>query len=430
MAMGKPIEDDDLPRRDILCIDVKSFFASVEAVRRRIHPLYAYVIVIANKDRSGSVVLAASPRVKKEFGIRTGSRNYEIPKDPRLVIVEPSMSLYLQVNKMILDIYRRFVPDEDLHIYSIDEVFLDVTASRRLFGDKVTIARTIQRMIWQELRLVVTIGIGDNPLLAKLSLDNEGKDAADGIAHWTYEDVPEKVWAIHQITNMWGISAGYAKSLHNLGIESVKDLAHADKWKLKKKFRILGLQLYYHAWGIDYSILSEKAGPREKSFSKEQILMRDYHRADEIIIVIKEMTEDVAMRLRQHGVSAEGIALGISYTRDIEDRGFRHQVLLPRSTNQTAELSSHFVRLFKKHWHGQPVRQIHIVCSRLEAEGHEQLDLFTPVKLDKRRHILDETIDQLRDRFGKKAVFYAYSLMRGGTYLQRAGHVGGHKGMS
>ncbi|WNS78533.1 hypothetical protein RRU94_00725 [Domibacillus sp. DTU_2020_1001157_1_SI_ALB_TIR_016] len=209
--MGTLIEDDDLPRRDILCIDVKSFFASVEAVRRRIYPLYAYVILIANKDRSGSVVLAASPRVKKEFGIRTGARNYEIPKDPRLVIVEPSMSLYLQVNKMILDIYRRFVPDKDLHIYSIDEVFLDMTASRRLFGDKITIARTIQRMIWQELRLVVTIGIGDNPLLAKLSLDNEGKEAADGIAHWAYEDVPEKVWAISSDHKYVGDFSGICK---------------------------------------------------------------------------------------------------------------------------------------------------------------------------------------------------------------------------
>lgn len=100
--------------------------------------------------------------------------------------------------------YRRFVPDEDLHIYSIDKVFLNVTAFRRLFSDKVTIARTIWHMIWQELRLVVTIGIQDIPLLAKLSLDNEGKEAADEIAHWTCEDVLEKVWAIHPITNMWG----------------------------------------------------------------------------------------------------------------------------------------------------------------------------------------------------------------------------------
>lgn len=428
--MKTPIEDDQLPRRSVLCVDVKSFFASVEAVRRRLHPLHAYIIVIANRERSGSVVLAASPRVKKEFGIKTGSRNFEIPKDPRLMIVEPSMSLYLQVNGMIMAIFRRFVADEDLHIYSIDEAFLDVTASHRLFGDKRTIAKKIQRAIWQELRLVVTIGIGDNPLLAKLALDNEGKDAPDGIACWTYEDVPTKVWNIHPITDMWGISGGYARSLSNIGIESVRDLAHADKWKLKKKFGILGMQMYYHAWGIDYSVLSEKVGVREKTYSKGQILMRDYYHELEIIIVIKEMTEDVASRLRRHGVAASGIALGISYTRDIEDRGFHHQVLLPRSTNSTAELSAHFVRLFQKHWMEQPVRQIHVVCSKLQPAGHEQIDLFTPPELDEQRHIIDETIDEIRDRFGKDAIFRAYSLMKGGTYLQRAGHVGGHKGSS
>ncbi len=428
--MVLPIDDEHLPRRDVFCIDVKSFFASVEAVRRRIHPLHAYVIVIAHKERSGSVVLAASPRVKKEFGIKTGSRNYEIPKDPRLIIVEPSMALYLKVNKMILDIFRRFVAEEDLHCYSIDEAFLDVTASKRLFGDKFTIARTIQRTVWQELRLVVTIGIGDNPLLAKLALDNEGKNAPNGISYWSYEDVPTKLWAIDPITNMWGISNGYTRALHNIGIESVKDLAYADKWKLKRKFGLLGEQLYYHAWGIDYSIISEKVGAREKSFSEGQILLRDYYREDEIMIVIKEMTEDVAMRLRQHGAAAAGIALGISYSRDIEDRGFRHQIVLPRSTNKTAELCEHFVRLFKKYWDGQPVRQIHVVCSKLQPAAHEQMDLFTPPELDERRHFLDETIDQIRDRFGKKAIFHAYSLMKGGTYLQRAGHIGGHKGSS
>ncbi|WP_410492947.1 hypothetical protein [Domibacillus sp. DTU_2020_1001157_1_SI_ALB_TIR_016] len=140
------------------------------------------------------------------------------------------------------------------------------------------------------------------------------------------------------------------------------------------------------------------------------------------------MTEDVAMRLRQHG--AAGIALDISYNRDIEDHGFKHQILLPRRTNKTAELCEHFVQLYKKYWDGQSVRQIHVVCSKLQPAAHEQIDLFTPSELDERRHVLDETIDQIRDRFDKKAIFHAYSLMKGSTYLQRASHIGGHKGAS
>ncbi len=173
--MTEAIDYSKLPRRDVLCIDVKSFFASVEAVRRQIHPLDAYIIVISDFERPGAVVLASSPKVKKEFGIKTGSRKYEIPDDDKLMIVEPSMSLYLEVNQMICDIFRRYVADEDLLVYSIDEAFLDVSATRNLFGEPLDIAKTIQAAIWRELKLVVSVGIGDNPLLAKLALDNAAK---------------------------------------------------------------------------------------------------------------------------------------------------------------------------------------------------------------------------------------------------------------
>nr|WP_211272837.1 Y-family DNA polymerase [Domibacillus antri] len=422
------IDYTKMPKRDILCIDVKSFFASVEAVRRKIHPLSAYIVVISNKNRPGSVVLASSPKVKKEFGIKTGSRAYEIPDDRRLMIVEPSMALYLKVNQMIINIFKRFVADEDLFIYSIDEAFLDVTASRRLFGDKVDIAQKIQRTIFKELKLVVTIGIGDNPLLAKLALDNEAKEAPDGLAYWPYERVKETVWRIPELTDMWGISGGYQKRLHNMGIYTVYDLAHADPFKLKKRLGILGHQLYYHAWGVDYSVLSERVGPKEKSYSKGQILMRDYYSEQEVVLVIQEMIDEVAMRLRRHQAAASGIALGISYSRDIEEKGFRHQMLLPRSTNSTKELAVYFMQLFKRYWRGQPVRQIQVTCSKLAPADYEQLDLFTPAELDEKNHAIDTVMDEIRQRYGKDSIFRAHSLMKGGTFLQRANHVGGHKG--
>ncbi|MGG6448269.1 hypothetical protein [Pseudobacillus badius] len=187
------IDYSTLPKRSILCVDVKSFFASVEAVRRKIHPLDAYIVVIANKQRPGAVVLASSPLVKREFGINTGSRAYSIPNDPRLIIVEPSMKLYLKVNNMIMNIYKRFVSDDDLHVYSIDEALIDVTASEKLFGDKFEIAHKIQRTIFKELKLIVTIGIGDNLLLSKLALDNQAKNAANGLAYWSYDSIKDTV---------------------------------------------------------------------------------------------------------------------------------------------------------------------------------------------------------------------------------------------
>lgn len=423
------INYDELPCNDILTIDVKSFFASVEAVRRRIHPLYAFVIVVANKNRSGAVVLAASPKVKELYGIKTGSRQYMIPKhDPRIIVVEPSMSLYLKVNEMIIEILRRYAADEDILVYSIDEMLVNVTPVRRLHGDKWTVAKKIQTTIWKELRLVVTIGIGDNPLLSKLALDNEAKKAPNGLAYWSYKDVPSTIWKITDLTDVWGISSGYKARLNNMGIYTMYDLAHADRHKLKDRLGILGLQLYYHAWGVDYTILSEGYGlPKEKTFSKGQVLMRDYTDLGELFIIIQEMVDEVAARLRKHHVSASKISLSISYTRDIEERGFAHQVQLDRCTNNTMELTSNFKRLFQKHWKGQPVRQVNISCGKLSNDHSLQLDLFTsPDRLEKSRAI-DDVMDEIRRRFGKSAIFRAYSLQKGGTFLKKANYIGGHK---
>ncbi|MGG6448270.1 hypothetical protein [Pseudobacillus badius] len=213
-----------------------------------------------------------------------------------------------------------------------------------------------------------------------------------------------------------------------MGINSVYDLAHADKYKLKEKFGVLGLQMFYHSWGVDYTILSEKVETKSKSYSKSQILMRDYYNEREILIVIHEMVDEVAMRLRSHRVSAGKIALAISYSRDIEERGFKHQMQLPRHTNCTKDLNTQFEKLFKKHWRGQPVRQIFVVCGKLEPALYEQIDLFSTNEELEKKHALDEAMDEIRFRFGKSSIFWAHSLLPAGTFLKRANTIGGHKG--
>ena len=137
----------------------------------------AYIIVISDFKRPGAVVLAASPKVKKEFGTTTGSRKFQIPDNKKIIITEPSMGIYLKKNLEICNIFRRYVSEEDLWIYSIDEAFLDVSSTRSLFGTPREIAKKIQKDIYDELGLVTAVGIGDNPLLAKLALDNEAKKA-------------------------------------------------------------------------------------------------------------------------------------------------------------------------------------------------------------------------------------------------------------
>lgn len=417
-----------LPRRDILCVDMKSFFAAVECIKRNLDPLTAYLIVVGKKDREGSVVLASSPAVKKEFGIKTGNRHFEIPNDSRIIITEPSMNLYLHFNRKIQDIFRRYVSNDDLHIYSIDESFLDVTASRKLLGDKFTIAKNIRDEIQRELRLCATIGIGDNPLLAKLALDNEAKKRSDGIAYWGYEDVPNTVWNIKKLTDMWGIGPRTARTLNRMGICTVSGLAKYDVKLLKKKLGVIGEQLYYHAWGVDFSRLSEKVPPREKSYGKSQILLRDYQDTYEIETVICEMADDVAARLRKHNAVGEVVHLTVGFSKDEFEKGFSQQMKLETPTDLTSRITDVCLTIFRNRYNRQIVRSIAISVGKISPKMNMQLNLFADTEKIQKEEALDATIDSIRNKFGKTAILKASSYTNGGTALKRAGLIGGHQG--
>lgn len=415
------------PRRSILCIDAKSFFASVEAVRRGLDPLEAYIAVVSDVSRAGAVVLASSPRVKSEYHIKTGNRLFEIPKRSPIMVVEPNMALYIDVNQAIQNIFRRFVTDEDLHVYSIDESILDVTASHTLFGPAEAIAEAILKMVKEELGLIVTKGIGDNPLLAKLALDNEAKKHPPWIAKWTYEMVPETVWKIQPLTAFWGISQGYDQKLKRMGIDTIEALAHANPLLLQKTLGVIGLQLYYHAWGLDASIISQKERPKSKSYSKNQILMRDYYIQTEILMIIKEMVGDVCARLRKHQEKCQEVYVGIGYSDRSLQLGFTARIKLIRPEHSTEIISEAARQEFSKRWQGEPVRSVNITVGKIVSQEIEQLELF--YEGEDKKHAMDRAVDDLRKRFGKKTIFYAGS-MAGGTFLERADYVGGHKGKS
>lgn len=241
------VDYSHLPRQHILCIDIKSFYASCSAVMEGIDPLTCHLVVVGDVNRQGSVVLAASPRMKKDFGIKTGSRLFEIPNDPRIRIVEPKMATYLRVSMEITRLLHRYVPKEAIHVYSVDESFIKVDGTKHLWGDVYTIAEKIRDELMREFQLTCTIGIGPNMLMAKLALDLEAKKK--GIALWRYEDVPEKLWPVAPLSKMWGIGRRLERTLNNMGIFSVGQLANYDLEKLEKKFGVMGNQLYYHAWG-------------------------------------------------------------------------------------------------------------------------------------------------------------------------------------
>lgn len=422
------INYDKEPVRDVLCIDVKSFFASVEAVEREINPLDSRICVVSKPERQGGLVLAAAPLVKAEYGIKTGTRVFDIPSDANIMVVEPRMALYLKKNLEILKIFKRYVANEDLHPYSIDESFLDISASHRLFGTSYNIARSIQKDIWEELGLVVTIGIGDNPLLAKLALDHEAKKKAltHYIAQWHYKDVQNTVWRINDLDGFWGIGSRTKAKLQKLGIYSIYDLAQTDVKQLKKHFGIIGEQLFFHAHGIDRTRLSDQYIPQSSSYSRNQILNRDYTNSYEIEVVIAEMTEENAIRLRKHRQTTGLVKLTIGYSRDIISPGFSHQLTI-EPTDSSKKLIKYMLDLFREYYEDKPVRIVNVTFGHIEQKHDLQLNLFESAEELLAQEKKESVIDHIKERFGNTAILPANSLIDGSMALYRDKLLGGHQ---
>ncbi len=414
------------PSRDILCIDVKSFYASVECVELGYHPLKKMLVVMSNAENAGGLVLAASPMAKKILGISNVSRKYEIPDHPDLKIVPPRMTRYIEKNSEINDIYRQYVANEDLHLYSIDESFLDVTASKSLFkNDAFGIAERIKKHVLDQTGLYFTICIGDNPLLAKLALANEAKNS--WIAEWRYQSVPQTVWKISPMTNMWSIGSRTEKRLNRLGVRSIYDLAHTDFYYLREHLGLIGEQLYACAWGIDHSLLADKYQPADKSYGNSQVLTRDYRDPRELEIVIREMAEQVATRLRRHSCQTECVHLSVGYSDRETTAGFSQQMKIPATANSKL-LTQYCLTIFKKNYRGQIARTLGITYSKLVYNQYLQLDLFTDPEIQISNERLDLLVDKVRDKFGFRSIVHASSLLEGATALSRSNLVGGHAG--
>lgn len=416
------------PKRSILCIDVKSFFASVEAVERGIHPLDSWIAVVSKPNNQGGLILASSPNVKEHYGIKTGSRVWELPRKSKIQIVEPRMKLYVDKNLDIIRIFNKFAPFEDILVYSIDEAFLDVTHSRKLHGSSYEIAKKIQDTVFQQLGLVVTIGIGPNPLMAKLALDHQAKKDRKNrfLAEWTYEDVPNTVWRIKELEDFWGIGSKTAKKLRLMGIRTILDLSQVHPYRLKPVLGIIGEQHFYHSHGIDRSRLKDTYIPKSTSYSKNQILNRDYKDPHEIEIVIREMTEENAVRLREHQVTTSTVKLTIGYSYHVEEKGFSKQLRI-EATDQTQLLQKYMLKLFQNNWEEYPVRIVNVTFSKIQPKSALQLNLFETVQDISKREKLDQTLDTIRSKFGYTSILHASSLMTGGMAKYRDQLLGGHK---
>lgn len=417
------IDYSKLPNRSIACVDMMSFYASCIAVLHDLDVRTVPIAVVGNLEQKGSVVLAASPAMKKRFRVKTGTRLYEIPNHPDIKIFEPKMQYFLDMSMAVTNILHKYVPPEAVHVYSVDESFIDLTGTEKLWGPPENTIKEIQKEILETLQLHSTAGMGPNMLMAKLALDLDAKKT--GFAKWTYDDVQTKLWPVTPLTEMWGIGRGTEKTLNNMGIFSIGQLARTPLEILEEKFGVMGNQLFHHAHGIDLSEMDSPLVDRQVSYGKSQILMRDYNKVEDVKAVILEMCEDVAKRARDKFQAARTISLGIGYSKEAFGGGFQRSRTIHEATNDTMKIYNVCLDLLIENYNRNPVRQISISITKLEDEHSMQLNFFEKENWKTRK--LATAMDNIRNRYGSAALLRAVSYTPAGTAVRRSKMVGGHK---
>ncbi|HHT39655.1 MAG: damage repair protein [Acholeplasmatales bacterium] len=414
-----------MKKRAILCFDLKSFYASVECALRNLNP-YTTPLVVADPARAGSIVLAVSPYLRAK-GYPSRMRLYEVNKVKDLIIARPRMQTYLDYALKVIDIYLDYVSEEDLFVYSIDEVFLDVTNYLNYYRlSKEELAGKILKEIYSKLFLYATCGIGENMLLAKLALDLESKKSKNYLAVWNYEDIKTKLWPVSPLSKMWGIGERMERNLAQLGIVTVYDLAHYNVNVLRKLFGVIGVELYHHANGRDLSKIQDqnKLKALNKRYSIGQVLFKDYS-LEEAKLIIKEMAEELARRLRLNKKMAFVVTLAVGYSK-LFGGGFKRQMRMENKTRLKSELSHYYLILLENNYEKKPIRKISIGVTNLTTDKASQLTLFKDYLKADLEEKLESSLDEIKMRFSNNSVDKATVLLDYSTKRRRNKTIGGH----
>jgi len=417
-----PVPYSELPQGDVLCVDMKSFYASVEAVERGLDPFKVSLAVVGNQEQAGSVILAATPLMKRKYDIKTGSRLFEVPKNDDIILVEPRMSLYLKKSLEIIELFSSYVPRKDIFVYSVDECWLDLNGSKQKFAGAWQLTSKLRNHIYNKYGLSCSTGIAPNMFLSKVAMDIEGKEK--GIACWRYEDIPEKLWPL-PVEKVWGIGSRTAEKFNRWQIYTMEDVARKGADFFRRRLGVVGEEIYYQAWGVDESLPRGYYDDERKSIGRGATLYRDYVSLKDIKTVIFNLSEDIGYRARCLGLAGKTISLSLKYSRHYNRSGFQAQRTLPVATNLEHEILQVARELLQeKHHSGAPVRRISVSLTSLVLEEKIQLNLFS----NKERLIrLAKTRDKIRDKFGAGKLDYGLSRAEGSIRGRLNSNIGGHK---
>ena len=411
-----------------LCIDLKSFYASVECVERGLDP-FEVNLVVADPDRGGgAITLAATPAIKK-LGVTSRGRIYEIPEGIEYIVAKPRMHLYMEYSTKIYSIFLKHIAPEDIHVYSIDEAFLDVTPYLELYGlTPKQLARKILDDIYNETGITATVGIGTNLFLTKVALDITAKHTPDNMGYLDEELFRQQLWHHTPLTDIWMIGVGTANHLARLGITDLYGITQFPEYILYREFGINAEILIDHAWGKEPVEIKDIKSyrPKANSISNSQILFEDYNYKDAYLI-LKEMVDTNVLTLTEKHLVTDHISLFIGYSKD-KRKASRGSCKITNRTNSYRILMEEFRLLFQKIVDpNYPIRQIGISLGNVRDEIYEQYDLFADFEEIEKERKLQQTLVDIRNKFGKNAVLKGMNFLDKGTARYRNTTIGGHK---
>ena len=413
-----------------MCLDLKSFYASVECADLGVDP-FTTPLVVADASRGlGAITLAISPALK-QLGVKNRCRLFEIPSTIEYMAVKPRMRRYMEVSASIYGVLLDYVAPEDIHVYSIDEYFIDVTPYSRLYKKTWReLALLFKYKVLEQTHIHATVGLGTNLFLAKVALDVLAKHAPQGIGILNEKLFKEKIWHHQPITDIWQIGRGIASRLHKYGVVDLHGITTVPEERWYKEFGINAELLIDHAWGRETCTMKEihMYRPAKHSLSRGQILLRNYS-YEECLVPLREMVESLLLELIAEEALTKYISLGVRYA-DKKVKGTGGSRRLSKYTCSLEVLSQAVLELYKKTTHPhQEIRQLSVGFDDLvsrEAVPWEE-DLFsTSQDREEKAYQVERTVLSIKEKFGGNSILRASSLQEEGTMQFRNTLVGGH----
>ena len=464
------------PPRQYIASDLKSFYASVECVARGLDPLTANLLVADESRSDKTIVLAVSPALKA-IGVPSRPRLFEAKERIRMfeayahtkvdyIIAPPRMAEYIRVSAKVYEIYLRYVAPEDIHVYSIDEVFIDATPYLHLYRTEAEkqgvspahlMAMTMIRDVLKTTGITATVGIGTNLYLAKIAMDivaKKKKADKDGVRIAELDENGYKLglWTHRPLTDFWQIGPGTARRLQDRGLYTMGDIAamaQSNEGYLYKLFGINAEILIDHAFGMEPTTMRDikEYKTEGRSLSTGQVLPRPY-RYGEGLLVFKEMADLLCADLLCKNLMTPCLTWWVSYDPEslnvnpwyqgplvidyygrLQPKHSKGTVRTRVRTNSRALIMERLVPSFEsKVDHQLLIRRLGIAANDVENDdGCYQLDLFTDYEAVERERALQRAMLEVRRRYGMNAVVKGMNLLEGATTIERNTQIGGHR---